>query len=224
MAGKAASRRDIVEPLVLVAVSLVAAVAVVLLKPVHPFIDGNATGIVGIAFLLLTWGAIQLRKEHPADYGLTLRGWPRELLDVAILAAVIFPAFLIGFRLWWKVRSGLDWDLPWPLWQLGATHVLVVALPEELLYRGFVQQRLGRVFTRRISVLGTQVGWAVVVTAALFAAGHFLTDMRADRLATFFPGLVFGWLKERRGSIVGPVLFHASANVFSDILTEGYFG
>ncbi|MBW2262169.1 MAG: CPBP family intramembrane metalloprotease [Deltaproteobacteria bacterium] len=224
MADGAASRRDILEPLVLVAVSLVAAVCVVLLKPVHPFIDGNATGIVGIVFLLLTWAAIQRRKEHPADYGLSLGQWPRELLDVAILAMVIFPAFFIGFRLWWRVRTGIDWDLPWPLWQLAATHILVVALPEEFLYRGFVQQRLGRVLRGRIRILGTQVGWAVVITAALFAAGHFLTDMRVDRLATFFPALVFGWLKERRGSLVGPVLFHASANFFSDILAEGYFG
>ena len=120
--------------------------------------------------------------------------------------------------------GGLDWDLPWPLWQLAATHLLVVALPEEFLYRGFVQQRLNRVLTRRVTILGTKVGLAVLITAALFALGHFLTDMRVDRLATFFPALVFGWLKERRGSIVGPVLFHASANVFSDILTEGYFG
>ena len=224
MAGQRASRRDIVEPLVLVVVSLAAALAVVLLKPVHPFVEGNATGIVGIAFLLLTWAAIQRRGEHPSDYGLSLRGWPRELLDVAILAAVIFPAFFIGFRLWWKVETGLDWDLPWPLWQLAATHLLVVALPEEFLYRGFVQQRLNRVLTRRVTILGTKVGLAVLITAALFALGHFLTDMRVDRLATFFPALVFGWLKERRGSIVGPVLFHASANVFSDILTEGYFG
>ena len=223
MSGQAASRRDLVEPLVLVAVSLAAAVCVVLCKPLHPFIDANATGVVGILFLLLTWAAIQRRKEHPADYGLSLRGWPRELIDVAIIAAVIFPAFFIGFRLWWKVESGLDWDLPWPLWQLVATHLLVVALPEELLYRGFVQQRLGRVLRGRVKVLGTQVGWAVVITAALFAVGHFITDMRPDRLATFFPALVFGWLKERRGSLVGPVLFHASANVFSDILTEGYF-
>ena len=87
MAGPAASRRDVIEPLVLVVVSLVLAVVVVLLKPVHPFVEANATGIVGIVFLLLTWAAIQRRKEHPADYGLSLRGWPRELLDVAILSA-----------------------------------------------------------------------------------------------------------------------------------------
>jgi hypothetical protein len=75
-----------------------------------------------------------------------------------------------------------------------------------------------------VRVLGVQVGWAVVVTSALFAAGHFLTDLRVDRLATFFPGLVFGWLKERRGRLVGPVVLHAASNVFSDILSAGYFG
>jgi membrane protease YdiL (CAAX protease family) len=223
MAPTPSSRRDLLEPLVLVGITLSAALVVVLLKPVHPFIESNSTGIVGILFLLVTWAAIQRRSEHPSDYGLSLKGWPGEVAAYAILASVVLPAFYVGFRLWWRVETSFDWNLPWPLWQLVATHLLVVALPEEFLYRGFVQQRLGRVLKGRIRILGTEVGWAVPVTAALFAVGHFITDMRPDRLATFFPALVFGWLKERRGSLVGPVLFHASANVFSDILTAGYF-
>lgn len=222
MAGARIPHRILLEPLVLVVVTLTLATVVVLLKPLHPFLDANATGIVGIVFILATWIAIHRRSEHPSDYGLHLKGWAGELLAVGLLLLVIFPVFFVGFRIWWNVGA-FDWDLPWPLWQLAATHVLVVALPEEFLYRGFVQQRLGRVFTGRVRILGVSVGWAVVVTAALFALGHFLTDMRPDRLATFFPALVFGWLKERRGSLVGPVLFHASSNVFSDILTAGYF-
>jgi membrane protease YdiL (CAAX protease family) len=223
MGSGSASRRDVIEPLVLVAATLAAAVAVVLAKPLHPFIEANATGIVGILFLAATWLAVRRRGEHPADYGLSPKGWPGELLAATALAAVIFPPFLLGFRIWWHVGRGFDWHLPWPLWQLAATHLLVVALPEEFLYRGFVQERLGRAMRGRVRLLGVEVGWAVVVTAALFAAGHFATDLRPDRLATFFPGLVFGWLKERRGSLVGPILFHAACNVFSDILTAGYF-
>jgi len=218
-----AMRRDVLEPLVLVATTLAFAVVTVLLKPVHPFIDANATGIVGIAFLVAAWVAIRLRGEHPADYGLGTDGWAGELAWVAILAAVVFPAFLVGFRIWWHT-GGFEWNMPWPLWQLAATHLVVVALPEEMLYRGFVQQRLGQAMRGRVRILGVAIGWAVPATAALFALGHFATDLRPDRLATFFPGLVFGWLKERRGSLLGPILFHAACNMFSDILTAGYFG
>jgi membrane protease YdiL (CAAX protease family) len=223
MAPPLGRRAELIEPLVLVAVTLALALGVVLTKPLHPFLDANATGIVGIMFLLATWVAIQRHGEHASDYGLHLGGWPGELLAFGILALAIFPAFYVGFRIWWRVGPGFDWDLPWPIWRLAATHLLVVAIPEEFLYRGFVQQRLGRFFKGRVRILGVGVGWAIPVTAALFAGGHFLVDMRVDRLATFFPALVFGWLKERRGSLCAPILFHASSNVFSDILTAGYF-
>lgn len=217
------TRSDVVQPLILVAATLAVAVIVVRLEPVHPFVEANASAMVGAVFLLATWAVIVIRREHPSDYGLHLRGWSSELAAVAILSAVIFPLFFVGFRIWWQPPGGFDWDFPWPIWQLTATHLFVIALPEELLYRGFVQQRLGQVFQGRVRILGVQMGWAVVVTAAVFAVGHFVTDFRLDRLATFFPALVFGWLKERRGSLVGPVLFHAASNVFSDILTAGYF-
>jgi len=219
-----AFQRDLLEPAVLVIATMALAVVVVALKAAHPFVEANATAIVGVGFILGTWLAIWLRGEHPWDYGLRLVGWSGELVAVTVLCVVIFPAFLVGFRLWWGAGGEFDWDFPWPLWQLVLTHLVAVALPEELLYRGFVQQRLGQVFRGRVRVLGTAVGWAVPVTAAVFALGHFMTDMRPDRLATFFPALVFGWLKERRGSLLAPVLFHAACNVFSDILTAGYFG
>jgi hypothetical protein len=211
MAAPPHRRPDVVQPLALVAATLAAAVVVIHAGGLSSFVDAHAS-------------AIRRRGEHVADYGLTLEGWQGELAAAAIAALVLFPPFLLGFRIWWQPPGGFDWDLPWPVWQLAATHLFVVAVPEELLYRGFVQQRLGRVFTGRVRVLGVQVGWAVVVTSALFAAGHFLTDLRVDRLATFFPGLVFGWLKERRGRLVGPVVLHAASNVFSDILSAGYFG
>jgi hypothetical protein len=223
MGAKDRRRTDVVHSAVLVIGTLAVAVIVVNLKPLHPAINANASAIVGSVFLLATWAMILMRKEHPADYGLSLDGWLGEMVMVAILALVSFPPFLVGFRIWWSPPGGFDWNLPWPVWQLAATHLFVVALPEEFLYRGFVQQRLSKVFTSRVEILGARVGWAVPVTAAVFALGHFVTDFRPDRLATFFPALLFGWLKEKRSSLVAPVLFHAACNVFSDILTAGYF-
>ncbi len=215
---------DLAEAFGLVGGTIAVAVLVVGLEPVHPFIEENASGIVGAVFLLATWLVIRARGEHPSDYGLRAEGLLGEVAVVAVLALVIFPPFLLGFRIWWQPAGGFEWNLPWPLWQLVATHLVVIALPEELLYRGFVQKALGRVLVGRVRVLGVECGWAVPLTAAVFALGHFATDLGPDRLATFFPALVFGWLKERRQSLAGPILFHAACNVFSDILSAGYFG
>ncbi len=224
MEGARSRRSDWIHPALLVVATLAVAVAVVRLGPLLPFVDENATGIVGAVFLLATWGLVIVRGEHPADYGLGLKGWAGEIGWATLLGMIVFPPFLVGFRVWWGATGrSFDWDMPWPVWQIVLTHVFVVAVPEEFLYRGFVQERLKRALPGGVRILGAQVGWAVPITAAVFALGHFATDLRPDRLATFFPALLFGWLKERRGGLLGAVLFHAACNVFSDILAAGYF-
>jgi len=75
-----------------------------------------------------------------------------------------------------------------------------------------------------VRFLGATVGPAIVVTAALFALGHFVVDFRPMRLGVFFPAILFGWIKERTGTISAPILFHALSNVFMATLEKSYFG
>jgi len=105
---------------------------------------------------------------------------------------------------------------------LAASHLLLVALPEELFYRGYLQTTLDGYFKRRVRVLGVEIGPSVVVVSAIFALGHFLVDLRAERLAVFFPSLLFGWLRAATGSLAAPILYHAASNILSDLLTKGY--
>jgi membrane protease YdiL (CAAX protease family) len=39
-------------------------------------------------------------------------------------------------------------------------------------------------------------------------------------LATFFPGLLFGWMRSATGSILAPVMAHAASNVFIRLLDQ----
>ena len=66
-----------------------------------------------------------------------------------------------------------------------------------------------------------EVGWALPLQAALFAAGHFLVDLNPQRLGVFFPALAFGWLRAKRKSMVAPVAFHAASNIFMDLFRAG---
>jgi len=97
-----------------------------------------------------------------------------------------------------------------------------VALPEEIFYRGYVLGRLDDIFRGRVRLLGARVGWGLVIQAVLFALGHYLVDLEPQRLAVFFPALAFGWLRLRQGSVVAPVLLHAGANIFMELLRAGY--
>lgn len=109
---------------------------------------------------------------------------------------------------------------PWWLLELILIHLVVVALPEEVFYRGFVQTQLAPIFRRRARILGTPFGWHVVVAAALFALSHLVTIPHPYRLAVFFPGLLFGWLRERTGGILAPTFLHAASNVLLEFLVR----
>ena len=65
---------------------------------------------------------------------------------------------------------------------------------------------------------------ALVIQAALFALVHFVVDGQPERLAVFFPGLLFGWIRARRGGIGAAILFHALSNLYADVLVRGWLG
>jgi len=92
-----------------------------------------------------------------------------------------------------------------------AVQLLAVALPEELFYRGWMQTAWGRKGPSR-TILGAAIGPGFLATQALFAAGHLVT-LQPWRLATFFPGLLFGWLRARTGGVVAPAVAHALSNL-----------
>lgn len=187
-----------------------------------PFIKENLWGIAGLVFLFLPLEWLYRRGENQADYGITRRGLGKGLLLAAILAAVAFPAYMPAYKWWFSRTQDFNLHLPSDFWKECIGFVFLVALPEEAFYRGYLQTRLDKIFTKKVNILGARVGWSVVVAAAFFAAGH-LVDPRLDKLGTFFPGLVFGWMRARTGSIGGAVAFHAMCDIWAEMLRYGYF-
>lgn len=197
----------------------------------------TATG-VGFTFLLATYWLV-VRGDDVArirEFGLSLGGLLeplplsrtrllRELWGAAwpalVCAALIFPCFWLGFRVWWQVDA-FQPAPPWPLLSRGLEELLVIALPEEAFYRGYLQTSLQRQLGKRTASAGARAGAAVVVTSAVFALGHVLTQPNPARLAVFFPSLVFGLLRLKTGGIGASVLFHAMCNLFSSYLLESY--
>lgn len=198
-----------------------------------------ATG-VGFTFLLSAYWLVVRGDDVDKirEFGLSLGGLlePHELsaarmwrdARVALLralaaAAIIYPFFWLGFRIWWKTG---DFH-PAPLRSVveGALgQLLVIALPEEAFYRGYLQTSLERELGKKVTVLGAPVGWGIVLTSAIFALGHLLTELNPARLAVFFPSLIFGFLRSRTRGIGAGVLFHAMCNLYSAYLIRSYFG
>ncbi|MFZ5475358.1 MAG: myxosortase family intramembrane protease [Myxococcota bacterium] len=106
-----------------------------------------------------------------------------------------------------RFRLPKDWLLLVPY------HLFFVAIPEEFFYRGYFQTRLNEVFPRKFLVFGVPIGWGLVIASLFFAFGHSLVTVRWWHFATFFPGLLFGWLRERSGGTLAGALMHAWSNV-----------
>jgi hypothetical protein len=209
------------EVVILYAITIGAIAAFKLLAFV-PFIKENLWGIAGLLFLFLPMEWLYRKREDPKAFGITWAHLGKGVLWALLLMAITFPLYIPAYKLWFG-RHEFVLALPGDFWKEVVGFVLLVALPEEVFYRGYMQTRLDAVFKGRVNILGARVGWSLLITAAFFALGH-LVEPRPDKLGTFFPGLVFGWMRAKTGSIGGAVLFHAACNIWAEVLRYGYFG
>jgi membrane protease YdiL (CAAX protease family) len=201
--------------------------------------ESYAATVVGLCFLVATY-LFTLhgdRQARAADWGLSLGGLlepepldARRLLGAlgralgaaTLVSLVVFPPFWVGFRVWYGTKSAFHLPFDWAVLDAVLGQVLVIALPEEAFFRGYLQTALGRRWPPTLRLGGALVGNDVLVTSAVFALGHFATDPNPTRLAVFFPSLVFGWLRARTGGIGASVAFHAACNLFASLLARGY--
>jgi len=220
-------------PLLAAALTTVVVTAASYLAP-----DRYAATLVGMTFLAATWFLVLRHDERVVrSFGLSLGGLlepaalePKRLLRealealawVLLLIAVIFPLFWLGYRFFWHPRNHFVFRLPPSLFDEIAGQFVVIALPEEAFFRGYLQTSLDRAWPPRWRILGADLGPGWLLASLIFAVGHYLTIRHPARLAVFFPALVFGWLRQRTRGIGAPVLFHAACNLFSAALGRGY--
>jgi membrane protease YdiL (CAAX protease family) len=210
----------------------------------------NLAGVAAFLFLALPDARVRARGEAWADYGVPFHGlsdgrtWRaagRGALQGLLVCAVVFPLFAGAFWVYAEVvlprlpaavarvvapyggpvRLGLR--LPADPAVFALVQLLVVALPEEIFYRGWMQTAWARGEpSRGVTVLGARLGAGFVRTQLLFALGH-LVVLQPWRLGTFVPGLLFGWVRERTGGVAAPIVVHALSNVLVRTLELSFY-
>ena len=162
-------------------------------------------------------------RSHP--FVINGGGWKVGILWFCVFAIIIFPPFFILGDLWQKIiYSAEEFSLASPpSIKFIAIHLLGIALPEEVYFRGYLQSCLNKFFRPRWNILGVELGWSWVLTAAIFAFTHSVISIQWWHFAIFFPALVFGYLREKTGGIIAPTLFHASSNILMNWFIRSYF-
>ena len=90
---------------------------------------------------------------------------------------------------------------------MAAHHLLLVALPEEIFFRGYLYDAFEEA--------GRE---PVLPVALLFAVGHFVIAPSPFRLLTFFPALLLGWGRKRSGNVYVPTALHFLYNLFPSVI------
>lgn len=227
-------------------------VALTLVKPLGaiPYLGSLAFTAVAFMQLYAPLWRVDTRGLPSRAIGLHFETWRHDVRLVLGVALVILPPYALLHHLYltqghdWLIRLGLETWAPsvpravfaphlpsdasgwgraigW-LAQCVATHVLGVALPEETFYRGYLQPCLEHRWPPTWRAFGVPMGRAAVVAAALFALGHFLGEWNPMRLGPFFPALLFAWLRNASGSVMGAIGLHALCNVTSELLVVMY--
>lgn len=148
-----------------------------------------------------------------------------SLRSFAMVTLAVIPAYLAVAHVVVTVVAGaaLQETLQWNISVRDiAVQVMLIALPEEFFFRGYLQTQLAKVFTARRQWWGAALGWHIPVTAALFAVMHSLVSIQWWHFAIFFPGLLFGFLKARSPGLLAPILMHALCNLLMQWMQGNY--
>jgi len=166
------------------------------------FVPG--TYVISIAAVLMLLIPIVLKSEG-GDLRWDFKGVLLGLGVSAVLLSIYIAVIALYGHYMGKSLVKHDLSYSFILMQL-----LLVALPEEVFFRGYLQQKIGN------NIKG------IIIVSMLFAAGHFITlclggghniVICSQAVLTFFPSLVMGYLYLATRTLWASIIFHFFANI-----------
>ena len=187
---------------VLVFVAVVAAVRLSLSISLGPFLSPS---LIAAALFLYAPLPRYWRRGFPAWARATYPG--RSIALCVLLAGAGAIAFFLFVRLPLPPAISPHHGSAPLTAAMAAHHLLLVALPEEVFFRGYLYDAFEEA--------GRE---PVLPVALLFAIGHFVIAPSPFRLLTFFPALLLGWGRKRSGNVYVPTALHFLYNLFPSLI------
>ncbi len=176
---------------------------------------GSLVGYLHLALLVLLLYLVTLSQRLP-DLGFTFllnrRDWREVIINFALFAVIAIPVGLITQFI--KPST----QLPEPLLIIGQGLFifLLIALPEEILFRGVIQRYLERVL--RWSPLAT-----LILSSVIFGASHLNNPPNVGYyfILASIAGFFYGRTYLRTGKIVPATIVHLLVDWIWNVLFKG---
>ena len=160
--------------------------------------------------------AVKVRKFSLRDY-FALEGFSRRNLALGLICLIALIVAFIAIQALLGINGGskgmeatyLAAKAAGVLPLLWLSTVVVAPVTEELFFRGFLHRGWAPSW---LGVSGT-----IVVTAALWAVLHQQYNILGI-LFIFVMGLIFGWMRQRSGSTLLPMVLHTANNLLATSL------
>lgn len=139
----------------------------------------------------------------------------KPFLLISATTIVLYPPLFFGWFLWFEKAS---FQIPQTSALIsnffyGLFLGIVVAVPEELFFRAWLQETIFKKYNNKIFFIITKKN---LTTSFIFGTAHAVSFLNPLRMSTFFPSLLFGWFTEKsRSNIFYAVLFHAVSNIIA---------
>jgi hypothetical protein len=173
--------------------------------------------LVAVAFVVLTGrGLSSFGLDLPPSWGLV------ALVTVGVFVfrtVVVVGAVVAGVEPSPPSITGVDLPVETMLAVLVPASLLVIGPAEELLFRGTVQPYLRERFSPTAAIVGAGVLFAAIHVFALIVAS--LASAAVSLGVILVVGLAMGWLYERTGSVLAPMVAHGGYNAL--IFGSAYF-
>ncbi len=181
--------------------------------------------LMNAALLMYTpmfFAARQRQKLTYLDW--SLRDLRRDVILFVCVSVVVFVPFAVGNHFYQSLIFGKTFH-GLRMAGLGLyffNQVILVALPEEIFFRGFLEEALTRAYPPSAKFLGAPFGKAVLINALIFAFSHSLITFQWWHFSIFFPSLLFSWLRQKTGTIWVAAVFHAACNCVAWVIAKSY--
>jgi len=160
--------------------------------------------LIGALLLYGPYLWCHLTGESYSDYGII---WKMDKGDgkLVLLFSVLSLVPLTFAAVKWPGQSLPRTVAAYDVFNLALSGT-VAAVIEETFFRGW----LYTILRRRMGAWST-----ILLVSIIFACAHLFVKIHPLRLATFFPGIVMGILREKSKNIFPGLIYHAIGNIWS---------